>query len=579
MSAYRNDRDGITGLTIFGSDLADIIVSSRRDDRIEAGDGDDTVRARPGDDDIVGGLGDDTLRGGRGDDTFTWNNGDGSDLVNGGRGYDRQVVNLADGPGDTVEITNFGSLVQFERTNLGNFTLDLIRLEELEVNGLGGDDTVAVQRNVANRIELILDGGADGADHRHADDAHDIEEGDTIDFSEFRSGVRVDLDENNQGVLQAENDLSNATRTGLSEFGVVSVDDEIVIDQLDDFENVIGTEFDDTIFGNTQNNVLLGGEGNDALHPFGGADFVDGGAGTDLLLLNGFPKGSLVDLVAGSAAFIDGTGGLNTLANIENVNGSTVAGDIIIGDDRTDIEQGLIFVLNNVETVVDGNLLNGLGGDDILLGGGGNDRLIGGENEDRARADATGSNADALNGGLGNDFLTGGSGADRFGFAASEGPDVVEDFEIGEDQIVLDAPSFGVRDHAAFQNVAREGGANDDPAAGLVGVQEGKNVYVLQGVFENNAGGAADALAEALAGGVDEGSGFFVYFNTGQNIQRLVHVDDLDNVDSGITLIANLGESNPDASTDEAAAVRDSLANFAADNFSFDFSVFDDALV
>ena len=106
-----------------------------------------------------------------------------------------------------------------------------------------------------------------------------------------------------------------------------------VIEELNDIENVVGTAFNDTIFGNAQNNVLLGGAGDDALHPFGGVDFVDGGAGTDVLLLNGFGKGQNVDLAAGTAQNLDGTGGLNSFVNIENVNGSSVAGDVIAGDD------------------------------------------------------------------------------------------------------------------------------------------------------------------------------------------------------------------------------------------------------
>ena len=111
-----------------------------------------------------------------------------------------------------------------------------------------------------------------------------------------------------------------------------------------DFENVIGTAFDDTIFGNAQNNVLLGGDGDDALHPFGGADFVDGGAGTDVLLLNGFAVGQFVDIaagVAGNAKELAEGAQINRFVNIENVNGSSVAGDLIIGDDGKNVISGL----------------------------------------------------------------------------------------------------------------------------------------------------------------------------------------------------------------------------------------------
>jgi len=569
MSRYRNDDTATSGVSLIGSDFAELFFASKRDDRLEGRGGGDVIFARGGDDTIIGGRGNDIVVAGDGDDEAIWNNGDGSDLVFGGRGHDRQTVNLADDAGDAITLTNIGSFVQLARTNLGVFSLNLFDTEALAVNGGGGDDSFTLANDVAAAIELEIDGGADGADHRRADDAGDIAQGDTVDLSSFATGVLVDLDENNQGVLQAENDLSNATDAGLSEFGKIEVDGEVVVEQLDDVENAVGTAFDDTLFGNSQNNVLLGSAGDDRLHPFGGDDFVDGGTGTDTLLLNGFPKGSDVDVADGVAQFLDGSAGVNTFANIENVNGSTVAGDLIKGDDRADIAQDVNFTLNGDVTEVNGNILNGLGGDDVIFGGAGNDQLIGGDNVDRARADAQGQNADTLAGGAGNDFLIGGAGRDTFAFAAGEGPDVIDDFEIGLDRIALDAPSFDVHaDEVAFQNVARDGHELD---AGLVDVEGGNTVYVLQGAFEGNAGGAADALAGALAGNdVDEGAGFFVYFNTGQQINRVFHTDDLDDADADIALIANLGQFNGDGALGDPEEIQASLAEFEADNFTFD---------
>ncbi|MEO1532930.1 MAG: hypothetical protein AAFU72_12245, partial [Pseudomonadota bacterium] len=88
-------------------------------------------------------------------------------------------------------------------------------------------------------------------------------------------------------------------------------------------------------------------------------------------------------------------------------------------------------------------------------------------------------------------------------------------------------------------------------------------VYILQGGFEN-AGAAADALAEALAGGVDEGAGFFVYFNVNQERVRLFSVEDLDDVDSEIALVANLTEG---AGSDPNP--QDTLNALGAENFDF----------
>lgn len=75
-------------------------------------------------------------------------------------------------------------------------------------------------------------------------------------------------------------------------------------------------------------------------------------------------------------------------------------------------------------------------GDDALHGGGGADALFGGDGDDMLRG---GGGADKLEGGDGDDVLTGGGGADHFVFKAGEsGDDIVTDFQIGEDKIVLE---------------------------------------------------------------------------------------------------------------------------------------------
>jgi len=535
---------------IDGDDGDDRLNGGRGDDNIRGGRGDDTLDGGRGDDDLRGGRGDDTLYGGRGDDDLRGGRGD--DDLDGGRGDD----DLNGGRGDDVLRGGRGD----DRLTGG--------AGDDEIDGGTGNDTVIFRAGDGNDT---VDGGADGADTRPATSADDIALGDTIDLSGFGAGVRVDLDENNQGVLQPENELSNDTRTGLSEFGNVRSGDAVVIAELNDMENVIGTDFNDTIFGNAQNNVLLGGDGNDVLHPFGGLDFVDGGAGTDTLLLNGFKQGSVVDVAAGTATFIGDRDPANLFANIENVNGSSVAGDHITGDDQD-------------------NVLNGLGGDDTLVGGGGNDTLIGGDNVDRARADAQGDNEDELDGGEGDDFLDGGAGndtltgganADTFFFEEGDsgGETEITDFTIADDRFELDAETFGLASDAGvvFRNVERDGDGLD---AGLLGFEAGTedtNVYVLQGAFAN-AGAAANAIANALTdNGLaqdDDQSGFFVYFNDGQGRNRLFAVDDLDEVDPAvrnIQHIANLGDRLDDVPENEAAREEalNSLPNYTEANFVF----------
>lgn len=95
--------------------------------------------------------------------------------------------------------------------------------------------------------------------------------------------------------------------------------------------------------------------------------------------------------------------------------------DTLIGGTGADVLNG-----GNGNDVLLGDDVNiGAGGDDILNGGAGNDILDGGKG------------ADILTGGAGNDVLTGGKGGDTFVFAAGEGTDTITDFVATADLIGL----------------------------------------------------------------------------------------------------------------------------------------------
>ena len=111
---------------------------------VDGGAGADTVFGSEGPDVIVGGEGSDVLDGGGGDDTFVWNNGDGTDVDDGDLGRDDIEVNGAPAAGDAFSVQPNGRRIRFERTNLVAFSLDVGSSESLHVNGLGGEDTIAV---------------------------------------------------------------------------------------------------------------------------------------------------------------------------------------------------------------------------------------------------------------------------------------------------------------------------------------------------------------------------------------------------------------------------------------------------
>ncbi|NOU09795.1 MAG: calcium-binding protein, partial [Nitrospira sp.] len=193
------------------------------------------------------------------------------------------------------------------------------------------------------------------------------------------------------------------------------------LDQLVSIENLIGTNFNDTLTGNSANNGLLGLAGNDSLNGGSGDDWLIGGTGNDLL--NGGAGIDTADYrnriggigaTAGVTVNLNLTGaqntggaGSDTLVSIENLTGTTSYNDTLTGNGA-----------NNVLSGENGNdTLNGGSGNDTLHGGGNNDQLFGGNGND------------VLSGGSGNDLLNGGAGLDTASYAtATAGVKVIFDF-------------------------------------------------------------------------------------------------------------------------------------------------------
>jgi hypothetical protein len=127
----------------------------------------------------------------------------------------------------------------------------------------------------------------------------------------------------------------------------ISIKYEILDPRLDHVElaglsssdnNLVGTIFDDTIFGGAKSDILVGdagndhlngglgndtldgGTGNDLLSPGGGADTIDGGPGVDKVLLGTSSAGATITHNADGSTSITYANGSLTLSNVELVN-------------------------------------------------------------------------------------------------------------------------------------------------------------------------------------------------------------------------------------------------------------------
>src|SRR5262249_12390380 len=104
--------------------------------------GDDMLITGTGNDLVIGGRGNDLAFLGAGNDTFVWNPGDGSDTVEGQGGTDTLQFNGAN-IAENIDISGDGSRVPLFR-NVGNVTMDLNGIEQINFNALGGADSVVV---------------------------------------------------------------------------------------------------------------------------------------------------------------------------------------------------------------------------------------------------------------------------------------------------------------------------------------------------------------------------------------------------------------------------------------------------
>jgi Ca2+-binding RTX toxin-like protein len=105
-------------------------------------------------------------------------------------------------------------------------------------------------------------------------------------------------------------------------------------DLLSGIEDVVGSNYSDTLTGDNADNVLSGGAGSDTLVGGGGNDTLVGGNGSDTVDYSSSPSAVNVDLTTGVAT-ADGFGASDTLSGLENVVGSA-------SGDQIDVREGTI---------------------------------------------------------------------------------------------------------------------------------------------------------------------------------------------------------------------------------------------
>jgi hypothetical protein len=133
-------------------------------DTMNGGDGVEVFDGGNGPDSVDGNRGNDTALLGNGTDSFTWDPGDGSDIVEGQRGVDTLDFNGAAIALENMFLAPNGSRSLFHRDQ-GNINMDMAGVERLDLDALGGVDTIRIDdmsETDLERADIDL-GGADGA--------------------------------------------------------------------------------------------------------------------------------------------------------------------------------------------------------------------------------------------------------------------------------------------------------------------------------------------------------------------------------------------------------------------------------
>jgi Ca2+-binding RTX toxin-like protein len=255
----------------------DTVYGEGDNDRLFGEAGDDTLYGGAGFDFLVGGAGNDTLVGGDGGDQL--DGGSGLDVYDGGAGRDRVLFNARDATQGAwadlrtgqVYDDGFGNqevLVGIEGLGNGTAFADLF-------HGDDGDNIIALGAGDRGY-------GHGGNDIIVISDMPDMADGGAgIDTFGAIAEARLLPDANNDGLAELEF-ATHGVHVSLKA-GKVFDDGYGNSGKIKNFENLLGSRFDDILIGDNGDNVLQGAFGNDQLEGGKGDDFVSGELGDDVL--------------------------------------------------------------------------------------------------------------------------------------------------------------------------------------------------------------------------------------------------------------------------------------------------------
>ncbi|MGE0755391.1 MAG: beta strand repeat-containing protein, partial [Pirellulaceae bacterium] len=369
------DADIFGGLgddTITGSPDADLIFGGPGNDILVGAGGIDTIYGEDGNDifgnpalaanGVADDAGNDRFFGGAGSDTFIWEPGDGSDTIEGGSEEADALLFFGSAGAETFNI--FAKLSDPSRAilfrSLGNITIDMAGIDQINVSGGAGVDRYVVGRandgdagdDVAPtspyvdptatlsdlsttevRVVNVTGAAADGdfvfVDGRPLDDnlLASVESAATgvVRVAGMPYDVRVIGATPADRLTIRGNEGLDVIKAHAGVEGLIGVtlaggtgDDQLSADAI-----LIGGPGDDFLEGGAGDDQLFGNQGEDTMIGLGGNDTFDGGADFDTILIPGTSGNDRIDVNQTAAAtlvhVVNGVTETDTLALVAGV--------------------------------------------------------------------------------------------------------------------------------------------------------------------------------------------------------------------------------------------------------------------
>jgi Ca2+-binding RTX toxin-like protein len=451
-----------SGVVADGATGDDVISGGTQDDDLHGSEGKDSIIGGAGNDFLDGGTEQDTLRGGLGNDHLRTFDLGSVDYLDGEGDYNRLSADYSDqnvaitfiaGQNNSYNFSNGETALNFQtlgdfNTSFGN---DVILLNDGYSNTIKTNDGDDIIKSADGRDSVEAGTGNDFIGGGSEADTIDGGDGiDTADYSTSAAAVGINLATGTtDGAILAVN-ISTGISTNI--WNIVAISDtlsarivnnintydpgltDIATEKFTNIENLVGSKYTDVLIGDNKDNIISPGLSRKAPGDYIGgargsaysngtagtlgftgpigltfADFVDGGGGNDILIIDY----SVGDDSTTGGIYGGGFGAENSFARL-NQNGSTIDA---VG--FTNIERLRLTGTSKNDYVI-GRISGAFSGDDTINGGAGDDTLFGG------RANASKFGNDIINGEDGNDEI-----ANRDPNAASSDTELFDRFDGG----------------------------------------------------------------------------------------------------------------------------------------------------